>query len=138
MPSAGWRTLCAPTGSTSANNTSSSSMICKKPMARPCCSFVREILSALYGAEGRELIRTLHLGLLAEGIPVPPAKLCALFRVTRRTVYYKSTKAAPKVDPRFADPQGNHQLSAISHRRPNRGNSIWYIEVTAKWLEILG
>jgi putative transposase len=49
------------------------------------------------------LIRTLHEGLLAEGISVPLAKLCAWFGVSRRTIYYKPTKAAPKVDSRFAD-----------------------------------
>ena len=50
------------------------------------------------------MIRTLHEGLLADGIAVPLAKLCAWFGVPRQTVYYKSTKAAPKVDPRFAEP----------------------------------
>ena len=34
---------------------------------------------------------------------MPLAKLCAWFGVPRRTIYYKPTKAAPKVDPRFAD-----------------------------------
>jgi hypothetical protein len=63
------------------------------------------------------LIRTLHEGLLVEGISVPLAKLCAWFGVPRRTIYYKPTKAAPKVDPRLADPimdlpgkSGEHQL----------------------------
>ena len=50
------------------------------------------------------MIRTLHEGLLAEGISVPLVKLCAWFSVPRRTIYYKPTKAAPKVDPRLADP----------------------------------
>ena len=50
------------------------------------------------------MIRALHEGLPADGIAVPLAKLCAWFGVPRRTVYYKPTKAAPKVDPRFADP----------------------------------
>ena len=50
------------------------------------------------------MIRTLHEGLLADGIAVPLTKLCAWFGVPRRTVYYKPTKAAPKVDPRFAEP----------------------------------
>lgn len=49
------------------------------------------------------LIRTLHEGLLAEGLTVPIARLCAWFGVLRRTVYYKPAKAAPKVDPRFAE-----------------------------------
>jgi putative transposase len=50
------------------------------------------------------LIRTLHEGLLADGINVPIAKLCDWFGVPRRTVYYKPTKSVPKIDPRFADP----------------------------------
>ena len=50
------------------------------------------------------MIRTLHEGLLADGINVPIAKLCGWFGVPRRTVYYKPTKSAPKIDPRFADP----------------------------------
>jgi putative transposase len=41
---------------------------------------------------------------LADGIVVPLTKLCSWFGVPRRTVYYRTTKAAPKVDPRFADP----------------------------------
>ncbi|MEO0959280.1 MAG: hypothetical protein AAFY66_12605 [Pseudomonadota bacterium] len=50
------------------------------------------------------MIRTLHEGLLADGIAVPLTKLCAWFGVPRRTVYYKLTKAPPKVDPAFAEP----------------------------------
>lgn len=50
------------------------------------------------------MIRTLHEGLLADGIAVPLTKLCAWFGVPRRTVYYKPTKAAPKADDRFAVP----------------------------------
>ena len=50
------------------------------------------------------MIRTLHEGLLADGIRVSLVKLCAWFGVPRRTVYYKPTKAAPKVDPHFAEP----------------------------------
>ncbi|ACM03708.1 Integrase, catalytic region [Cereibacter sphaeroides KD131] len=44
-------------------------------------------------------------GLLADGITVLLTKLCAWFGVPRRTVYYKPTKAAPKVDRRFAEPK---------------------------------
>ena len=50
------------------------------------------------------MIRTLHEGLLADGIAVSIAKLCTWFGVPRRTVYCKPTKAAPKADPRFAEP----------------------------------
>lgn len=50
------------------------------------------------------MIRTLHEGLLADGIKVSIAKLCAWFGVPRPTVYYRPTKSAPKVNPRFAEP----------------------------------
>lgn len=60
------------------------------------------------------MIRTLHEGLLADGIAVPLTKLCAWFSVPRRTVYYKPTKAAPKVDPRFADP-----IKAMIEKEPS-------------------
>ena len=62
------------------------------------------------------MIRTLHEGLLADGINVPLAKLCAWFGVPRRTVYYKPTKAAPKVDARFAEP-----IKAMIEKEPSFG-----------------
>ncbi|MFQ6756809.1 hypothetical protein V6Z72_20925 [Cereibacter sphaeroides] len=68
------------------------------------------------GAGGRQLVRTLHQGLLADGITVPLTKLCAWFGVPRRTVSYKPTKAAPKVDPRFADP-----IKALIEKEPPFG-----------------
>ncbi|WP_420022813.1 hypothetical protein ACN9JG_09860 [Cereibacter azotoformans] len=62
------------------------------------------------------MIRTLHEGLLADGITVPLTKLCAWFGVPRRTVYYKPTKAAPKVDPRLAEP-----IKAMIEKEPSFG-----------------
>ncbi|WP_420022712.1 IS3 family transposase [Cereibacter azotoformans] len=62
------------------------------------------------------MIRTLHEGLLADGITVPLTKLCAWFGVPRRTVYYKPTEAAPKVDARFADP-----IKAMIEKEPSFG-----------------
>lgn len=50
------------------------------------------------------MIRRIQQGLLAEGIAVSIAKLCAWFGIPRRTVYYKPVKAAPKVDPCFTEP----------------------------------
>jgi hypothetical protein len=44
------------------------------------------------------MIQRLQQGLLADGVVVPLSKLCAWFGVPRRTVYYKPTKASPKVD----------------------------------------
>ena len=60
------------------------------------------------------MIRTQHEGLLTDGISVPLTKLCAWFGVPRRTVYYKPTKAAPKVDARFAEP-----IKAMIEKEPS-------------------
>jgi putative transposase len=62
------------------------------------------------------LIRTLHEGLLADGISVPLTKLCAWFGMPRRTVYHKLTRSAPKVDPRFAEP-----MKAMIEKEPSLG-----------------
>ncbi|WP_197716170.1 hypothetical protein [Cereibacter sphaeroides] len=62
------------------------------------------------------MIRTLHEGLLADGITVPLTKLCAWFGVPRRTVYHKPTKASPEVDPRFAEP-----IKAMIEKEPSFG-----------------
>ena len=62
------------------------------------------------------MIRTLHEGLLADGIRVSLVKLCAWFGVPRRTVYYKSTNAAPKIDPRFSEP-----IKAMIEENPSFG-----------------
>ena len=50
------------------------------------------------------MIRILHEGLAADGVSVSITKLCAWFGVPRRTVYYKPTKAPPKIDPKFEAP----------------------------------
>jgi putative transposase len=50
------------------------------------------------------VIETIRQGLKADGIHVSMSKLCQWFEVPRRSVYYRPTKAGPKVDPRFADP----------------------------------
>ena len=50
------------------------------------------------------MIRTLHEGLRADGDEVSISKLCAWFGVPRRTVYYKPSKSAPKLDDKFVDP----------------------------------
>ena len=62
------------------------------------------------------MIRTLHEGLLADGIKVSLVKLCAWFGVPRRTVYYKPTKAAPTIDPRFGVP-----IKAMIEENPSFG-----------------
>ncbi|WP_168161824.1 IS5 family transposase [Rhodovulum sulfidophilum] len=50
------------------------------------------------------MIRRTQQGLIAEGVVVSVAKLCAWFGIPRRTVYYKPVKAAPKVEARFSEP----------------------------------
>lgn len=65
---------------------------------------------------GRQLIRTLHEGLLADGIAVPLTKLCMWFGVPRRTLYYRPTKAPPKIDPAFARP-----IKALIETEPSFG-----------------
>lgn len=55
-------------------------------------------------------------GLLADGIVVPLTRLCGWFGVPRRAMYYQPTKAAPKVDPRFATP-----IKAMIESEPSFG-----------------
>jgi putative transposase len=45
-----------------------------------------------------------------------PLQLCAWFGVPRRTVYYRPTKSAAKVDPRFAEP-----IKAMIEEEPSFG-----------------
>ena len=50
------------------------------------------------------MIETIRQGLKEEGIVVSISPLCRWFEVPRRTFYYQSVKAPPKVQPRFAEP----------------------------------
>ena len=50
------------------------------------------------------MIQSVQQGLQAEGLSVPITKLCAWFGVPRRTIYYKSMKSPPKIDPAFEKP----------------------------------
>ncbi|AWV08079.1 integrase core domain-containing protein [Marilutibacter maris] len=43
-------------------------------------------------------------GLMADGFEVSMAKLCRWFGVARRSVYYRPSKAPPKVKPELAEP----------------------------------
>ncbi|WP_206614245.1 hypothetical protein, partial [Sinirhodobacter populi] len=62
------------------------------------------------------MIQSIQQGLLAEGIKVPLTRPCVWFGVPRRTVYDRPTKAAPKVDPRFAEP-----IKAMIEQEPSFG-----------------
>lgn len=50
------------------------------------------------------MIETIRQGLEEDRFKVSISKLCQWFEMPRRTVYYKSVKARPKVQPRFAKP----------------------------------
>jgi putative transposase len=50
------------------------------------------------------VIETVQQGLEAEGFKVSTAKLCKWFEVPRRSYYYKSVKAKPKLQERFVEP----------------------------------
>ena len=62
------------------------------------------------------MIQSIQQGLLADGVTVSIARLCAWFGVPRRTVCYTPVKAAPKVDPRFAEP-----IKAMIEAEPSFG-----------------
>lgn len=50
------------------------------------------------------MIETIRQGLKEEGVIVSISKLCQWFGIPRRTVYYRSVKATPKVNPKLAAP----------------------------------
>lgn len=50
------------------------------------------------------MIETIRQGLKEDGFDVSISKLCDWFDVPRRTFYYRSEKAAPKVQQRFVQP----------------------------------
>lgn len=62
------------------------------------------------------MIETIRQGLKADGIHVSVNQLCRWFGVPRRTVYYRPTRAAPKVDARLAEP-----IKALIEENPSFG-----------------
>lgn len=62
------------------------------------------------------MIATIKQGLEADGIQVPMTKLCRWFEVPRRTVYYRPTKATPRVQERFEAP-----IKAMIEEEPSFG-----------------
>ena len=62
------------------------------------------------------MIQTVKQGLEAEGVTVPMTKLCKWFEVPRRSVYYKPTKSAPKVQERLERP-----IKALIEQDPSYG-----------------
>ena len=62
------------------------------------------------------MIATIKQGLKEEGIKVPMTKLCRWFEVPRRTIYYRPTKTAPKVQEQFEAP-----IKAMIEQEPSFG-----------------
>ncbi len=62
------------------------------------------------------MIETIRQGLHADGHAVSISQVCRWFGLPRRTVYYRSTKAASTVQPRFADP-----IKALIEEQPSFG-----------------
>ena len=62
------------------------------------------------------MIETIRQGLKAEGLEVSISKLCRWFELPRRTVYYRSVKAAPAIQERFARP-----IKAMIEENPSFG-----------------
>ena len=62
------------------------------------------------------MIEVIRQGLKEEGFEVPMTKLCRWFGVARRSVYYKPSRATPKVDPAFAEP-----IKAMIEEEPSFG-----------------
>lgn len=50
------------------------------------------------------MILQIQQGLFEDGLKVSIEKLCQWFEVPRRTVYYRPTKAAPKVNEAYVKP----------------------------------
>lgn len=59
---------------------------------------------------------TIQRGLRADGIVVSMAKLCRWFGQPRRTIYYRPTKAPPRVKPELAEP-----IKALIEEEPSFG-----------------
>lgn len=62
------------------------------------------------------MIIGLQQGLAEDGCKVSLLKLCQWFEMPRRTMYYRSTKAAPKVREHFARP-----IKAMIEENPSFG-----------------
>jgi len=62
------------------------------------------------------VIEMIRQGLKEDGISISMSKLCQWLEIPRRTAYYKSTKAAPKVDPKFKEP-----IKAMIEQEPSFG-----------------
>ncbi|WP_229038567.1 transposase [Salmonella enterica] len=78
----------------------------QKLMARPCWSYAPE-KAGLPAGRGRQIVADVQQGLRAEGIDVSVSKLCRWFGLPRRSWYYRSVKAAPKLQEHLVTPIKN-------------------------------
>ena len=62
------------------------------------------------------MIEAIRQGLKADGFEVSISKLCSWFGVARRSVYYKASRATPKIDPAFSEP-----IKALIEEEPSFG-----------------
>lgn len=62
------------------------------------------------------MIDGIRQGLKDDGFEVPLTKLCRWFGVARRSVYYKPSRATPKVNPAFVEP-----IKALIEEEPSFG-----------------
>lgn len=63
------------------------------------------------------MILAIQQGLRDDGFEVALSKLCRWFNVPRRTVYYRSVKSAPKLDPKLTEP-----IKAMIEESPSFGD----------------
>lgn len=64
------------------------------------------------------MVKAIRQGLKTESYTVSISKSCQWFGIARRTVYYKPTKAAPKVRPELTKPIKAmiEESTRVSHR----------------------
>ena len=63
------------------------------------------------------MILSLQQGLAEDGCKVSLVKLCQWFEMSRRTVYYRNSKAGPKVQEHFVKP-----IKAMIEENPSFGH----------------
>lgn len=66
------------------------------------------------------MIVSIQQGLREEGLDVSMTRLCRWLGVARRTVYYRPTKAQPKVRDELATP-----VKALIEQEPSFGYAPW-------------
>jgi hypothetical protein len=103
-PNGVWRTRCGPNLCISRISLNGNSKSCRS-MRRGDVGVARQKkASNPAGHRGREVILGIQRDLRSEGFAVPVSLLCHWFKIPSRTVYYKPTKAVPKVKDRFEKP----------------------------------